>query len=75
MNNDKIEKGLIKTIGILEGRLLLDTRPNMVKQIIRSDYAMQKCLKVWIMMAKSEFLKPKLIFSIKLSATLRINSS
>jgi hypothetical protein len=37
-----VEKCLIKMIAILEIRLPLNKRPNMVQEIIRRDYAMQK---------------------------------
>ena len=37
-----IEKGMIKTIGILESRMRLDKGPNMVEELIRRDNAMLK---------------------------------
>jgi hypothetical protein len=43
--NDSVEKVIIKTIGILESGMRLDLRPNMVEEIIRSDYAMQGYVK------------------------------
>ena len=42
VTGDLVEKGLIKTIAILESRLPLNKRPNMVQEIIRRDRAMHK---------------------------------
>ena len=35
VNNDLIKKAMIKTITILESRMRLDIRPNMVEELIR----------------------------------------
>jgi hypothetical protein len=37
-----VEKAIIKTTAILESRMPLDKRPNMVQEIIRRDNAMLK---------------------------------
>jgi hypothetical protein len=39
-----VEKGMIKTIGILESRIRLDKGPNMVQELIRRDNAMYRYL-------------------------------
>jgi hypothetical protein len=39
---DLVEKAMIKTIPILESRMPLDERPNMVQELIRSDSALHK---------------------------------
>ncbi|MFL6455810.1 MAG: hypothetical protein ACJ71G_02440, partial [Nitrososphaeraceae archaeon] len=40
--DNSVEKGMIRTIAILESRLPLDTRPNMVQEIIHRDCAMHQ---------------------------------
>jgi hypothetical protein len=42
VNEALVEKGMSKTIAIVESRIPLDKRPNMVQEVIRRDYAMQK---------------------------------
>jgi hypothetical protein len=37
-----VEKGMIKTIAIVESRMPLDKRPNMVQELILSDNALHK---------------------------------
>jgi hypothetical protein len=39
---DLVEKGMIKTIAILESRMPLDERPNMVQELIHRDNALRK---------------------------------
>jgi hypothetical protein len=40
-----VEKGMIKTIGILESRMRLDKGPNMVQELIRRDNALLKYIR------------------------------
>jgi hypothetical protein len=39
---DMIEKGMIKTVAIVESRMRLDKRPNMVQEMIRWDSELRK---------------------------------
>ena len=39
---DMVEKGMIKTVAILESRMRLDKRPNMVQEMIRWDNALRR---------------------------------
>jgi hypothetical protein len=44
ITDTSVEKGMIKTIGILESRMRLDKGPNMVHEMIRRDNAMHRYL-------------------------------
>jgi hypothetical protein len=39
INYDMVDKGIVKTIAILESRMRLDLRPNMVVELMRRDKA------------------------------------
>jgi hypothetical protein len=40
VNKDLVDKGIIKTIAILESRMRLDLRPNMAVELMRRDKAL-----------------------------------
>ncbi|MFL6349936.1 MAG: hypothetical protein ACJ72X_16805 [Nitrososphaeraceae archaeon] len=54
VNNDLIEKAMIKTITILESRMRLDKKPNMVEELIRRDNAMLKYIAETGLASKSD---------------------
>ena len=50
-----VKNGMGKTIAIVVSKLPLDERPNMVQEIIRRDYAMQKYISETKIPSKSDF--------------------